>query len=164
MKITLVVAASQNNVIGKDNQLLWHLPKDMRFFKNTTWGMPILMGRKTFESLGSKLLPGRLNIILTQQKNLVLEGAVVVNSIQEAIKVAAEQDYKELMVIGGGQVYQEALPLAQKIWLTRVHTHIEGDVFFPELSLNTWSLLSSEKVSADEKHAFAFDFECWQRK
>jgi dihydrofolate reductase len=164
MKITLVVAASQNNAIGKDNQLLWHLPKDMRFFKNTTWGMPILMGRKTFESLGSKLLPGRLNIILTQQKNLVLEGAVVVNSIQEAIKVAAEQDYKELMVIGGGQVYQEALPLAQKIWLTRVHTHIEGDVFFPELSLNTWSLLSSEKVSADEKHAFAFDFECWQRK
>ena len=164
MKITLVVAASQNNVIGKGNQLLWHLPKDMRFFKNTTWGMPILMGRKTFESLGSKLLPGRLNIILTQQKNLVLEGAVVVNSIQEAIKVAAEQDYKELMVIGGGQVYQEALPLAQKIWLTRVHTHIEGDVFFPELSLNTWSLLSSEKVSADEKHAFAFDFECWQRK
>jgi dihydrofolate reductase len=164
MKITLVVAASQNNAIGKDNQLLWHLPKDMRFFKNTTWGMPILMGRKTFESLGSKLLPGRLNIILTQQKNLVLEGAVVVNLIQEAIKVAAEQDYKELMVIGGGQVYQEALPLAQKIWLTRVHTHIEGDVFFPELSLNTWSLLSSEKVSADEKHAFAFDFECWQRK
>ena len=164
MKITLVVAASQNNAIGKDNQLLWHLPKDMSFFKNTTWGMPILMGRKTFESLGSKLLPGRLNIILTQQKNLVLEGAVVVNSIQEAIKVAAEQDYKELMVIGGGQVYQEALPLAQKIWLTRVHTHIEGDVFFPELSLNTWSLLSSEKVSADEKHAFAFDFECWQRK
>ena len=117
MKITLVVAASQNNAIGKDNQLLWHLPKDMRFFKNTTWGMPILMGRKTFESLGSKLLPGRLNIILTQQKNLVLEGAVVVNSIQEAIKVAAEQDYKELMVIGGGQVYQEALPLAQKFGL-----------------------------------------------
>jgi len=164
MNITLVVAASQNNAIGKDNQLLWHLPKDMRFFKNTTWGLPILMGRKTFESLGSKLLPGRVNIILTQQKKWTAEGAIVVHSIQEAILVAGQQDYKELMVIGGGQVYQEALPLAQKVWLTRVHTHISGDTFFPVLPSADWVLQSSEKVSADEKHIFAFDFECWQRK
>jgi dihydrofolate reductase len=164
MKITLVVAASENNAIGKDNNLLWHLPKDMRFFKNTTWGLPILMGRKTFESLGSKLLPGRVNIILTQQEEWTAEGVRVVHSMQEAIELATQLDYKELMVIGGGQVYQEALPLAQKVWLTRVHTNIPGDTFFPVLPSADWVLQSSEKVSADEKHIFAFDFECWQRK
>jgi len=164
MKITLVVAASENNAIGKDNNLLWHLPKDMRFFKNTTWGLPILMGRKTFESLGSKLLPGRVNIILTQQEEWEAEGVRVVHSMQEAIELATQLDYKELMVIGGGQVYQEALPLAQKVWLTRVHTNIPGDTFFPVLPIADWVLQSSEKVSADEKHIFAFDFECWQRK
>jgi len=164
MKITLVVAASENNAIGKDNNLLWHLPKDMRFFKNTTWGLPILMGRKTFESLGSKLLPGRVNIILTQQEEWEAEGVRVVHSMQEAIELATQLDYKELMVIGGGQVYQEALPLAQKVWLTRVHTNIPGDTFFPVLPSADRVLQSSEKVSADEKHIFAFDFECWQRK
>ena len=164
MKITLVVAASENNAIGKDNNLLWHLPKDMRFFKNTTWGLPILMGRKTFESLGSKLLPGRVNIILTQQKEWEAEGVRVVHSMQEAIELATQLDYKELMVIGGGQVYQEALPLAQKVWLTRVHTNIPGDTFFPVLPIADWVLQSAEKYVADEKHSFAFDFECWQRK
>ena len=131
MNITLVVAASLNNAIGKDNQLLWHLPKDMRFFKNTTWALPILMGRKTFESMGSKLLPGRLNIILTTQQDLKIEGAQVVNTMEQAIDLANKKDYKELMVIGGGQVYEMALPLANKIWLTRVHTNIDGDTFFP---------------------------------
>jgi dihydrofolate reductase len=163
MNITLVVAASQNNAIGKDNQLLWHLPKDMRFFKNTTWALPILMGRKTFESMGSKLLPGRLNIILTTQQGLEIEGAEVVNSIQQAIDIANKNDYKELMIIGGGQVYDMALPLANKIWLTRVHTNIDGDTFFPALG-SEWEKQSTETNAADEKHAFAFDFECWQRK
>jgi dihydrofolate reductase len=135
----------------------------MRFFKNTTWALPILMGRKTFESMGSRLLPGRLNIILTQQKGLNIEGAIVVNSLQEAIEIAANEDYKELMVIGGGQVYEMALPLAQKIWLTRVHTNIDGDTFFPSLN-SDWEKTQVETHAADEKHAFAFDFECWQRK
>jgi dihydrofolate reductase len=163
MNITLVVAASQNNAIGKDNQLLWHLPKDMRFFKNTTWALPILMGRKTFESMGSKLLPGRLNIILTTQQGLIIEGAEVVHAIQEAMDIANKNDYKELMVIGGGQVYEMALPLANKIWLTRVHTTIDGDTFFPTLG-NEWEKIATETNHADEKHAFDFDFECWQRK
>jgi dihydrofolate reductase len=163
MNITLVVAASNNNAIGKDNQLLWHLPKDMRFFKNTTWALPILMGRKTFESMGSKLLPGRMNIVLTQRKDLSIEGAWVVNSIEEAVALAESNDYKELMVIGGGQVYEMALPLANKIWLTRVHTQIDGDTFFPELD-SAWERTHSVSNLADEKHAFSFDFECWQRK
>jgi len=163
MNITLVVAASDNNVIGKDNQLLWHLPKDMRFFKNTTWALPILMGRKTFESLGSRLLPGRLNIILTNQTGLIIDGAEVVNSLEEAIQVAQKNDYKELMVIGGGQIYEMALPFSNKVWLTRVHTQIEGDTFFPSLGLE-WERITAEAHLADEKHIYNFDFECWQRK
>ena len=129
MNITLVVAASENNAIGLNNQLLWHLPKDMRFFKNTTWGMPILMGRKTFESMGSKPLNGRLNIIITRNKNWVSEDVTVVHTMEEAIALATKFSYNELLVIGGGEIYEMALPLAQKIWLTRVHTTIEGDVY-----------------------------------
>jgi dihydrofolate reductase len=163
MKISLVVAASDNHAIGKDNQLLWHLPKDMRFFKNTTWALPILMGRKTFESLGNKVLPGRMNIIISRQANKEYEGAKVVTSLEQAIELAKQNDYKELMVIGGGEIYQMALPLADTIYLTRVHTSIEGDTYFPALGAE-WMLESSEPQLADEKHAFDFDFEIWQRK
>jgi len=163
MNITLVVAASENNAIGLNNQLLWHLPKDMRFFKNTTWGMPILMGRKTFESMGSKPLNGRLNIIITRNKNWVSEDVTVVHTMEEAIALATKFSYNELLVIGGGEIYKMALPLAQKIWLTRVHTTIEGDVYFPTLNAD-WELVSSTQNAADEKHKFSFDFECWKRK
>ena len=163
MKISLVVAASDNHAIGKDNQLLWHLPKDMRFFKNTTWALPILMGRKTFESLGNKVLPGRMNMIITRQANKEYEGAKVVSSLEQAIELAKQNDYKELMVIGGGEIYQMAMPLANTIYLTRVHTNIEGDTYFPALGAE-WMLESSEPQLADEKHAFNFDFEIWQRK
>lgn len=163
MKISLVVAASDNHAIGKDNQLLWHLPKDMRFFKNTTWALPILMGRKTFESLGNKVLPGRMNIIITRQANKEYEGAKVVTSLEQAVELAKQNDYKELMVIGGGEIYQMAMPLANTIYLTRVHTNIEGDTYFPALGAE-WMLESSEPQLADEKHAFDFDFEIWQRK
>jgi len=163
MNITLVVAASENNAIGLNNQLLWHLPKDMRFFKNTTWGMPILMGRKTFESMGSKPLNGRLNIIITRNKNWVNEDVTVVHTMEQAITLADKFSYKELLVIGGGEIYEMALPLAQKIWLTRVHTTIEGDVYFPKLNTE-WEMVSSTQNTADEKHKFSFDFECWKRK
>jgi dihydrofolate reductase len=163
MNITLVVAASDNNVIGKDNQLLWHLPKDMRFFKNTTWGLPILMGRKTFESLGNKVLPGRLNLILSNQKNIKTNGATLVHSLQDAVNLAAQQDYKQLMVIGGGQIYELALPSAHTIMLTRVHTTIEGDAFFPALN-EDWVKKESTFYNSDEKHSYSFDIECWQRK
>ena len=162
MNITLVVAASENNDIGKDNRLLWHLHKDMRFFKNTTWAMPVLMGRKTFESMGSRLLPGRMNIIITNQEGLKIEGAQVVNNLAAGIEMARINNYKELMVIGGGQIYELALPIANKIWFTRVHTHIEGDTYFPTLD-KTWNLSSVESHQADEKHLYSFDFECWQR-
>jgi len=163
MNITLVVAASDNNVIGKDNQLLWHLPKDMRFFKNTTWGLPLLMGRKTFESLGNKILNGRLNLILSHQNDIVTNGATIVHSVNEAIAIAEQKDYKQLMVIGGGQIYELTLPLANTVLLTRVHTTVDGDAYFPSLS-NEWEKTETTFYNADEKHAFSFDIECWQRK
>jgi len=163
MKITLVVAASKNNAIGLNNQLLWHLPKDMRFFKNTTWGMPILMGRKTFESMGSKPLNGRLNIIITRDKSWVNANVMVVHTIAEGVALAKKFEYNELFVIGGGEIYELALPLAGKIWLTRVDCNLEGDTFFPTIGPD-WERISVASNEADAKHAYAFDFECWTRK
>jgi dihydrofolate reductase len=163
MKVSLVVAASDNHMIGKDNQLLWHLPKDMKFFKDTTWAMPVIMGRKTFESLGKRVLPGRLNIILTKQTGLQYDHTEVVGSLEEAIAFAAKEQYAEVFVIGGGQIYQEAMPMANTIYMTRVHTQIEGDTSFPAMDAE-WELMYSYPNQADEKHAYAFDFECWKKK
>jgi dihydrofolate reductase len=163
MKVSLVVAASDNHMIGKDNQLLWHLPKDMKFFKDTTWAMPVIMGRKTFESLGKRVLPGRLNIILTKQTGLKYDHTEVVDSLEAAIAIAAKEQYAEVFVIGGGQIYQEAMPIADTIYMTRVHTQIEGDTSFPAMDAE-WELMYSYPNQADEKHAYAFDFECWKKK
>lgn len=162
MIISLIVAAATNNGIGKDNQLLWHLPKDLQFFKKTTWAMPVIMGRKTFESLSGKPLQGRLNIVITRQKDWKPEGIVVVHSLQDALFVAKSADYKEVFIAGGGEIYREALPIAHKVYLTRVQTEPEADTFFPSLS-NDWQLVHDEPYTADAKHAFAFTFQRWER-
>jgi len=164
MQISLIVAASTNNAIGKNNQLLWHLPKDMRFFKNTTWAMPVIMGRKTFESLAGKPLNGRLNIVITKQDGLTYEGVSVVNSLESAIEIAQLNDYNEAFVIGGGEIYQAALPIANKIYLTRVDVNIDGDTFFPELNPNSWTLANVEEHFADAKHQYNYRFQIWEKK
>jgi dihydrofolate reductase len=161
--ISLVVAASINNAIGKNNQLLWHLPNDLKFFKNTTWGSVVIMGRKTFESV-NKPLPGRINIVITRQPNWIAEGVTVAQNLDHALQLAKETNCKELFVIGGGEIYNLALPLADRVYLTRVNTNIEGDTFFPELSENEWLLSTSTPFEADEKNAFAHCFEVWDRK
>ncbi|OQP65225.1 diacylglycerol kinase [Niastella vici] len=158
-----VVAAAENNAIGKNNELLWRLPNDSKFFKNTTWGMPVIMGRKTFESLG-KPLAGRTNIIITRQKDWQPEGAFVVHDIKEAMAAAAETDAKEAFIIGGGEIYRQTLPVTQRVYLTRVHTTIDGDAFFPEMNKADWELLSQLDFTADEKHAYDYSFQVWQRK
>lgn len=163
MHINQVVAAASNNVIGKNNRLLWSLPNDMKFFKNTTWGMPVIMGRKTFESLG-KPLAGRTNIVITHQQNWQPEGVLVVNNIQEAMAAAAETDAKEAFVIGGGEIYRQTLPLTERIYLTRVHTTLDGDTFYPGFNESEWQLLSQLDFAADEKHAHAYSFQVWQRR
>ena len=164
MIISLVVAASENNVIGKNNQLLWHLPKDMKFFKNVTWAMPVIMGRKTFESMGSKPLNGRKNIVITRQTGWKANGVEVANGVDDAISIAAASNYKEVFVIGGGEIYMLAFEKANKIYMTRVHTEIDGDAFFPVIEKNDWKLITNTDISADEKHAYGFSFQLWERK
>ncbi|WP_315821998.1 dihydrofolate reductase [Paraflavitalea speifideaquila] len=163
MRIALVVAAAENNTIGKNNQLLWRLPNDMKFFKNTTWGMPVIMGRKTFESLG-KPLAGRTNIVITRQENWTAPGVKVVKTLKEAIAAAADTDAKEAFVIGGGEVYALAMPMAQLIYLTRVHATFEGDTWFPTFDEQQWELLSNLDFPADEKHAYGYSFQVWRRR
>jgi dihydrofolate reductase len=155
MRLSFVVAAAENGVIGDGNQLLWRLPDDLKRFKAITMGKPILMGRKTYESIG-KPLPGRTNIVLSRRRDLILPGCVVVDSIPAAI--AAAGDVAELAVIGGAEVYAQALPSADLIHLTRVHASIEGDAIFPKLSSREWTERFIERHPADERHAYEFTF------
>ena len=163
MILSAVVAASTNNVIGKNNTLLWRLPNDMKFFKNTTWGMPVIMGRKTFESLG-KALTGRTNIVISRQNQFLAEGVKVATDIDKAMRIAEEVDAKEAFIIGGGEIYKQTLPLVHRIYLTRVHVILEGDTFFPEIDAEDWELLSQLDFTADEKHKYDYYFQVWQRK
>ena len=161
--ISLVVAAADNNAIGKDNQLLWHLPNDLKFFKNTTWGMPVIMGRKTFESV-NKPLPGRFNIVITRQKDWKAEGVIVATDLNDAINKAKETNSKEFFVIGGGEIYKQAIEIADRIYITRVHAKLEGDTFFPVIDENKWKLVSHQDFSADDKHKYAYSFQTWKKK
>jgi len=163
MIVSHIVAASVNNVIGKDNQLPWHLPNDMRFFKNTTWGMPVIMGRKTFESMDNKALPGRVNIILTRQKGFKATGVVVVNSWDDAMFVAKDADCNEVFVIGGGEIFKETIKKANRIYMTRVHTMVDGAVFYPEIEEKKWKLATKRDCLADEKHKYNYSFELWEK-
>jgi dihydrofolate reductase len=163
MVISFVVAASENNAIGKNNELLWRLPNDTKFFKNITWAMPCIMGRKTFESLG-KALNGRTNIVITRQDDWKGEDAVPVKSIQEALKAAEATDSKEVFVIGGAQIYKEMIPMANKIYITRVHASFsDADAFFPEINSNEWQLTSNQDFPIDDKHAYEYSFQVWER-
>lgn len=159
--ITLIVAAAENNAIGINNQMPWHLPNDFKYFKRNTMAHSVLMGRKTFDAIG-KPLPDRRNIVITRNANFQGEDIDVANSIQEALLYC--RDEREVFIIGGANIYQQALPLANKVLLTRVHTHIEGDAFFPELPAEEWKLVSSEPHQADDKHAFNYTFEVYTRK
>jgi dihydrofolate reductase len=166
MIISLLVAASTNNVIGKEGKLLWHLPNDMKFFKNTTWGMPVVMGRKTYESLAGEPLPGRFNFVITRSRDWDPhnEKAKVVAGLTEAIDAAAETDCRETFVIGGGQIYAEAMAIADRIYMTRVDAVLEGDTWFPAISEKDWEMISHLDFSPDEKHAYAYSFQVWERR
>ena len=156
MKISIIVAKSENNVIGKDNGLIWKLSSDMKLFRNLTTGHPIIMGRKTYDSIG-KPLPGRLNIVITRQK-IEIDGVVIANSLEKAIKMAEETNDKEVFVIGGGEIYKEALLIADHLYVTEVKANVQGDTFFPEIDSKIWNpskRLFSEK---DEKNDFDFEF------
>ena len=151
--ISLVVAASTNDVIGVAGELPWHLSDDLKRFKALTLGKPIVMGRKTFESIG-RSLPGRQNIVITTQTEFVADGCDVVSSPEAAIAIAA--DAEEVMIIGGGEIYRLFLPLADRIYLTRVRVDLEGDTVFPALDESDWLETSREQYSADESNDYDF--------
>lgn len=161
MHVSIVVAVAENGAIGKNNALLWRLPDDLKFFKAVTMGKPIVMGRKTFDSIG-KPLPGRKNIVVSRQQGLRIAGCDVAPSVQAALQLAG--DAPEAAIIGGAEIYRQALPLTQTIYLTRVHAKFEGDVFFPEVSADEWRETHREEHAADERHAYAFTFVTLVRK
>ena len=161
MKISAIVAVAENNAIGKNKNLLWHLPKDMEYFKNVTWGHYVLMGRKSYESIPAKFRPlaGRVNIIVTRQKDFKAEGCKVFSSAEEGIEFAKDMGEGELMILGGGEIYKQLLRKTDKIYLTKVrHSFPDADTFFPQLANDEWKIINNEKHSPDEKHKYAFEF------
>jgi dihydrofolate reductase len=160
--LTIIVAASENNVIGKDNQLIWHLSNDLKRFKKLTSGHHIIMGRKTFESF-PKPLPNRTHIVITRQKNYKApRGVIVVHTMKEAVSVATIAD-AEPYVIGGGEIYKQAIPFATKIELTRVHHEFEGDTHFPEINIKDWKEIANKFHTKDDKHEYEFSFLTYER-
>ena len=159
MIVSQIAAMSENHVIGKNNQLLWHMPEDLKHFKNTTSGHTVIMGRKTFDSVG-KPLPRRRNIIITRQ-NITIEGCEVVNSIEAALALCAGDD--EVFIVGGAEIYKQSLHLTNRVYLTIIHHYFEGDSFFPQLSQNDWKEVSHENHPVDDKNAFPYSFITYQR-
>lgn len=153
-------------MIGKDNRLIWRLPADMKFFKDKTTGHCVVTGRRNYESIPEKFrpLPERKNIVVTRQLNYEAPGAVVVNSLEAAVAFAREANETELFIIGGGEIYREAIAICDAVYLTRIYHNFEGDTFFPELLPGEWKLTWSEEHPADEKHLYRFTFQLWERK
>lgn len=164
MTISIIVAASENRVIGKDNDLPWHLPEDLKHFMNTTRGHPVVMGRKTFETL-QQPLTDRPNIVITRNPEYTADGAIIVHSLNDAIKKAREitSEDEEIFILGGSAIFREALPMADRLYLTRVHAHLEGDVFFPEWDPSQWKLLEERHHPVDDRHQYAMTFKLYTR-
>ena len=161
MKISIIVAMDRNHVIGSEGDLPWHISSDLQNFKKITMGKPIIMGRKTHESIG-RPLPGRENIILTRDKDYRVEGCTVLNSLDEVIEHC--KDIDEIMITGGSEIYQLALDKASKLYLTEVHTEIDGDTHFPEFDKGDWEEISRENFKADEKNDFDYSFVVLKRE
>jgi dihydrofolate reductase len=165
-RLAIIVAAAENGVIGKDNGLPWHLPKDMAYFKAVTMGKPIVMGRKTFESIG-KPLPGRENIVISRREAFQAEGVSVVSSLDQALVLAADiarkEGVEESVVIGGGEIYRAAIPRADRLYITEVHANVEGDVMLPEIDWAQWQETSRERQSALDEGDYDYSFVRYDR-
>lgn len=159
--IILIAAVAENNALGKNNDLLWHLPKDFKRFKEITSGHHIIMGRKTFESF-PKPLPNRTHVIITRQKNYVCEECIVVQDLEKAIAVCPKNE--DIFVIGGGEIYSQSIHLADQLDITRVHHSFEADVFFPEIDPEIWELTTEVVNLKDEKHPYDYSFQTFVRK
>ncbi len=162
MIISLLVAVDEQMGIGKNNRLPWNLPSDLKRFKKLTMGHHLVMGRKTYDTIG-KPLPGRVMIVITRQKNYQPEGCIVVNSLEAAIQYAAEQGEVELFIIGGGQIFTLAMQLADRIYVTRVHAVGDADIFFPAMPGYDWKLISSDVVDRDDRDEYESEYQIYQR-
>ncbi|MEM6525833.1 MAG: dihydrofolate reductase [Bacteroidota bacterium] len=165
MKISIIAAVAKNRVIGKDNDLVWSLPDDMKFFMHTTSGYPVIMGRKNYESIPAKYrpLPKRKNIVITRQQGYKAEGAFVVHSLEEAIASAREDRPNEIFIIGGGQIYEMGLDIVDTLYITEIHETFDGDAFFPEYDRFEWEEAGRISHPIDERHAYPFDFVTYER-
>ena len=163
MKISMIAAMAHDRVIGKDNQMPWHLPADLAHFKRVTLGKPVLMGRKTFESIG-RPLPGRRNLVISRNPDYQAEGIEVVGSVEAALALLAGSSVEELMVIGGGHLYAEMLPSADCLYLTQIDLAVEGDTRFPAFDDGQWQRIECESHPADEKNPHPYSFEIWQHR
>ena len=163
MKISQIVAVSENNTIGKDNDLIWRLPADLKFFKNTTTGHHMLLGRKNYDSIG-RPLPNRVSLIVTRDTSYSAEGAEVFHSIDDAIQFARDAGETELFIVGGAEIYNQTLPLIDKIYFTEVHQSFEGDCFYDELDKSDWAEVSREYHEADAKNPYNYSFVVYERK
>ena len=157
MKLSLIVAVAKNGVIGNNNQLIWHLPNDLKQFKRLTTGHCIIMGRKTFDSIG-KPLPNRTSIIISRNLDFQIQGCITVSSLENAILEAKKIETEETFIIGGAEIYRLALPTVDKVYLTEVHHAYEGDTFFPEIDKNIWHETHREDFEKDEKHLVNYSF------
>jgi len=163
MIVSIIVAMSENRVIAKDGVMPWHLPDEFKHFKETTLGHHVIMGRKTFDALG-KALKGRRNLVITRQKEAFLGDAVIMHSLDQALEFAETHDEEEAFVIGGGEIYRQTLPLADRLYLTVVHHSFNGDVFFPEINYDEWQVSRKERHEADARHKHAFTVYVMERK
>lgn len=165
MIISLIAALAKNRVIGKNNDLPWRLPDDMKYFMETTKGHCVIMGRKNYDSLPHKFRPlaNRTNIVVTRQQNFEAAGCIVVHSMEDALKTAQQHNEKEVFVMGGAEIYKQALPVANRLYLTEIDGEIDGDTFFPSVNYNDYTEISRINHGADEKHRYAFDFVVYER-
>lgn len=162
MQISLIVAMDENRVIGKNNQIPWHLPADLKRFRKLTMNKHVIMGRKTFESIG-KPLQGRYMIIMTRDKDYSAPGCEIARSVEEALEIAP-QDTQELMIAGGVEIYKQFFDRADRVYLTRIHEEFEGDTYFPELKFKDWNMCSIENFFPDEKNPYSYTFYTFERK
>lgn len=161
MILSIIVIFDEHRLIGRDNGLPWHLPADLKHFKSITMGHSMIMGRKTFESIG-KPLPGRQSVVITRKKGYQPDGTAVVNSLEGAMQLCASEE--EVFVIGGAQIFEQALPLASKLYITQIHHVFEGDTFFPEIQQEHWEMISKEDYEPDEKNPWAYSFLSYRKK
>jgi dihydrofolate reductase len=163
--ISIIVAVAENNVIGKDNKLIWHLPDDMKFFMEKTTGHCVITGRKNYESIPMKFrpLPNRTNIVVTNQNNYAAPGAVVVSSIDEGIAKAKEANEKELFIIGGAEIYKQTLNISDRIYLTKIYHTFDGDAFFPTLDTNEWKEVARKEGLVNEKNIYQHDYLIYEK-